>query len=305
LVVLLSLILVQILPLPLAILRWLSPARSELLAAGAPILGRFRFATLSILPASTFQWLLTVAGYVLVFLLVREIAWRSEDHPWAPAFPFLVIALLEAALGIAQYHLPGSQGLVAQGTYVNRNHHAGFPEMSLLFPLLYAVAVLRRSRRRIEAPVWPAAIACTLIAVAAVILFAITLSLSRMGLISALSSLLVVGGLALVPGWPAWKRSITVVLVIALVILGFVFLPTEQLIARCGALTHEDISADTRTQSWRDTLGLSALTLCSAAAWAATSPICCATRPWPACPQSILRTTTIRKSSPKWARSAS
>jgi O-antigen ligase len=255
LLALLSVILFEIVPLPLAILRWLSPARVELLEAGAPILGGFRFATLSILPATTLQWLLGLAGCVLVFLLLREISWRSEDHPWAPALPFLVIALLEAALGIAQYHLQGSQSL-AQGTYVNRNHFAGFLEMSLPFPILYAVAVLRRSRKRFEAPVWPAVIACALISVAAVILFAITLSLSRMGLISTLSSLLVVGSLGLARGWPAWKRSIAIVLVAALVILGFLLLPTERLIARYGDLNREELSADIRAQIWRDTLRL-------------------------------------------------
>ena len=40
------------------------------------------------------------AGYLLVFLLVRDLARRLNDSTWIPALPLVAIAALEATLGL-------------------------------------------------------------------------------------------------------------------------------------------------------------------------------------------------------------
>ena len=246
----------QLLPLPNPLLRLLSPARAEIQAA----LGG-NFAPLSVVPAATLRHFLRIAVYVLVFLLVRELAWRLSRRPWSLAFPLVAIAALEAALGLVQFYSKGSEGL-ARGTYVNRNHYAGLLEMSLPFALMYPVAVLRRNRSPDHSPVRPALIACAVLALAALILLGIIHSLSRMGFIAALVSLFVCGTAILLQTaryklWSASRKLLVVLFVAALILFGFIFLPPDQLIARFGQLAFSDgITSQDRLQLWRETLPL-------------------------------------------------
>src|ERR1035438_9876429 len=75
-------VLMQAVPLPVAAVRVLSPARAESLAALARIGPPVHFATLSVSPAKTFQSFLLVCGYVTVFLLARELTCRFDDRDW-------------------------------------------------------------------------------------------------------------------------------------------------------------------------------------------------------------------------------
>jgi O-antigen ligase len=138
------------------------------------------FASLSVSPAATFQSFLLVCGYLIIFLLVRELTWRLGVAPrvapdfspagaalqggatgsemgscWLAIWPIVFIGALEAGLGLWQYFGgngeqvpifggPGEQ--VRWGTYRNHNHYAGFLEMALPFAVMYPVALLRRTR---------------------------------------------------------------------------------------------------------------------------------------------------------------
>jgi O-antigen ligase len=245
----------QILPLPLSVVHVLSPGRADLLEATVPVLGTARFTSLTTSPIATVEHLMRFGGYLLVFLLVRDLAWRLRDSPWLPALPLLGVATFEAALGLIQSYAPGSDG-IARGTYVNRNHFAGFLEMCLPFAVLYLVAVLRRPRSPLlpAAPAWKA---CGLLSVAALILVAILHSLSRMGFLASLASLLVIAALALGAERKGWKRWLPIGSVIVLTVLAFIFLPSDPLIARYAELAPADaISSDMRTGMWRDALGV-------------------------------------------------
>ena len=180
-------VLFQVLPLPVALLRVLSPARAEGVAALEPIGAKVNFASLSVSPAATFQSFLLVCGYVIIFLVVRELTWRFgrlrvappfraahaglkpgatsnaalkggatvsqsealrfEGSCWLAVWPIVAIGAFEAALGLWQY-FGGAGEQVGRGTYVNRDHYAGFLEMALPFAVMYPVALLRRARRR-------------------------------------------------------------------------------------------------------------------------------------------------------------
>jgi len=255
----------QIVPLPLNVVRLVSPARLELLRATAPVAGGLpRFVALSVAPSATAQAVLSLAAYAVVFLLVRDLTLRVGRKPWAAVAPLIAVAGLEALLGFLQAF--GASDAHATGTYNSYDHYAGLLEMALPFPVMYAVAILQRNRRPRGVP-GPAAIAaCAMMSACALILIAIVLSLSRMGFFCGLAGLLIAGVLALsVRGWrtgagkaaPLWRRALPSALVAVVIAGGFIFLPTDPLIARFSDLASaNDITADTRVQLWRDTVPL-------------------------------------------------
>jgi O-antigen ligase len=257
---------VQLIPLPVGMVKIVSPARIELLNALHPVSGELsKMVPLTIVPYETAGYLLTIAAYVLVFLLARDLSSNVDVGNWTMIWPLLVVGAAEAALGCFQAFTTGGDG-IATGTYANRDHYAGLLELVLPFAALYAVAILRRGQKPHEAPVGPALKASLMFAVAALILVAILFSLSRMGFLAALASLFVGGSIALgLRGWrvdyqvalPWWRRHLPTAVVALTVALGFVFLPTDALIARFSDLAKTDqISADTRAQIWHDSIGL-------------------------------------------------
>jgi O-antigen ligase len=256
----------QIIPLPVGLVRFLSPSRVEVLRAAGPVMGGLPHrVTLSAVPAASAQALLSLCAYAVVFLLVRELTLRLRHRPWAAIWPLLIVTALEAALGFLQAYLQAGDAQ-ATGTYNSRDHFAGLLEMVLPFPAMYAVAVLHRSRQSHESPAVPAVQASLGILLAALLLIGGIFSLSRMGFLCALAALFVAGSLTLsVRGWrvdcktsaPLWRRMVPTAAVGSVVLLGFVFLPTDPLIARFSDLARtEDINADTRAQLWRDTVPL-------------------------------------------------
>jgi O-antigen ligase len=199
--------------------------------------------------------LLRIAGYTVVFLLVRELVWRSRRH-WVAAAPLVMTAFLEAALGLVQVTI-GETGTHARGTYVNRNHFAGLLELALPLAVMYPITVLGRGSEPRVSQVRPAAWACAGFAVAAVILLGIIYSLSRTGFLASLTSLFVMGLVALGAGRPRWRKFVAVGVVAAVIVLGFIFLPPDQLVKRLAQIAStEKVTAEARLSLWRETLDL-------------------------------------------------
>ena len=71
--------LLQMVPLPLALVDLLSPARGELARSLVPLFGARAFASLSIAPSETYPHVLLFAAYCIVFFVVRELA-RSAGN---------------------------------------------------------------------------------------------------------------------------------------------------------------------------------------------------------------------------------
>ncbi len=254
---LLAISLLQLVPLPVGVVEILSPARAELHAALPEGVRPEGWIPLSIKPAAAMEGTLRLAGYLLVFFLVADLGWRLRDRPWALAAPFVLVGLLQAVLGLVQSWGFGMD--VARGSYVNRNHFAGLLEMCLPFAALYGVALLQRGRRENlhRSPAGPAIKACFWLAVAAAMLTAVLHSLSRMGFLAVLSSLFVMGAVAAGGGLSGRKRWLPIAAAGALVVAGFLFLPTDRLIERFASIAQtEEITADTRAEIWRDTVKL-------------------------------------------------
>ncbi len=252
----------QLIPLPDALLRILSPARAELASGLAPVVADSGFSGLSVLPSATLSHLVRVCSCVVIFLLLRHLTWSQSGRLWILAAPIIVLASLEAALGVVQYGT-GWPRAIASGTYVNRNHFSGLLEMALPFAVLYPVAVLRRSRSRRHSPLLPAVKASSVLILATLMLIGILLSLSRMGFVATVCAAALVGLFALARPIAKWRKSwagipgVSFFLVVGLSVLSFVFLPSDRLVNRFAELAStEEITAEGRLELWSDTLGL-------------------------------------------------
>ena len=132
----------QIAPLPMWLLRAVSPARAELWQLLNQVSPGTDYATISVFPPATLAHLLRVAAYIVVFVLTRELAWRTLERRWLITAPIVIIAGLDAIVGVLQY----SADSVAHGTYENRNHFAGLLELSLPFAITYPLATVMTRR---------------------------------------------------------------------------------------------------------------------------------------------------------------
>ncbi len=255
-------VLLQVVPLPVPVLRVLSPARADAMDALGPVGAKVSFASLSVFPAGTFQYFLLVCGYMVIFLLVCTLTWRFRDRRWLAIWPVLGIATLEAGLGLWQYFVDAGEQ-IRWGTYANHNHYSGFLEMALPFAVMYPVAVLHRTHSRWHSSVAPALAASGVWALAVLMFAGIIYSFSRMGFIATFSSLLLMGTLVLGTTQLSWvtgsrrRRWVAVGMVPALVLAGFVFLPPERLIQRFAEFVSTDgLTANGRTELLAETIPL-------------------------------------------------
>ena len=141
----------QSLPLPESFLSLLSPFRFKILAQSRAIIGiPADLATLSYAPLTSLAWWIFFLGLFLFFLVFRKTV-VSDRNLKILIRILLGVAFLEAIYGIIQALVP-SLGVLwvdyitaylgdARGTYINRNHFAGFMEMMMPLGLAYTLAM--------------------------------------------------------------------------------------------------------------------------------------------------------------------
>jgi len=235
----------QLLPLPLFLLRLLSPTRAGILDSLARLMPPASFAPLAIAPAITVSHLARVIAYVLSIVLVRDVTRRlAARGRWLAAMPLIAIAAVEAALGLLQ----NARAAEVQGTYVNKNHFAGLLEMALPLAAAYAAALIgRRSQAK----------AAAMLSLALLIFAGLVCSLSKMGFAAALAGLLVAGALGIAAKVQGGRRWLPIAALAALVLFSFVFLPSDAFVANFGGLTSKGQAAlEGRGPIWRETLRL-------------------------------------------------
>ena len=231
----------QIVPLPLALIRVLSPTRAELADSLAIVMTVPRHVTLSVVPSVTFRHLLLVTAYVLVFNVAADALSRLRDRPWLAMVPIIVASLIEAAVGLSQ-SFTGPSGSFAHGTYPIKNHFAGLLEMALPFAIMWPIAAALRSGGL--------PLACFGAVVAITLLLGIALSFSRMGIVATVVACMTMGSLAVAASLPIRKRVLGVAAVCAAGLAGFFLFPPLELIQRFST------GDEGRVVVWRDTLRL-------------------------------------------------
>jgi O-antigen ligase len=202
---LLALVLLQIAPLPISLAR--------LFGVSVVDPHTHSFFTISAAPYQTVSQFLALVTYLTAFYLVLIIC---TDHRAKKrlVLALLTIGMFEAFYGLIQYLTDWQQILFyvkkfyledATGTYINRNHLAGLLEMILPFAVVFALQHVWTLRQRIPGETGHARMLLSSteipflvfwIFIAAVLFAALVSSHSRMGILSALASLIAVLTLA-------------------------------------------------------------------------------------------------------------
>ena len=254
-VLLLAFIAFQLVPIPASWLEILSPMRAKFLRSLSGVLPGTGSAPITVFPSGSMAELLRLGAYFVVFVLTREIAWKTRRQRWAIVVPIVIIATAEAAFGLLQFD--PLKGSYARGTYANQNHFAGLLELSLPFAVMYPIAVMKAQRTR---SLRQAALPSICIAAAALILIAIILSMSRMAFVATFASLVVAGTLVPIAARTSLPRSLIALTLLA--VLGataFIYLAPDALIGRFSqAVGTDDVPPDVRIHLWSDTQRLAA-----------------------------------------------
>ena len=257
-----ALVLLQLCPLPAGFLSRFA-GRGNYLGA--------RFSTLSFAPYNSRNELLILLTCFVAFYLAYIV---SQDRGRKRRLIFALVALgvAEAFYGLAQY-LMNVQKIFwytkkydleeATGTYINRNHFAGFLEMVLPFAVCLAIyegeKLLARRKHRggratmLTSDVKTQAVVLWL-AVAVVLMAAIVFSRSRMGLLAACASLLVVFGLKMLR-----RKALPAILGVAFVALSLclaVWIGVRPALSRFESLGQEFSGNESRLSMWPGTLKL-------------------------------------------------
>ncbi len=186
----------------------------------------------------------------------------------------VALGTLEAFYGMVQY-LTGWQQIFtyvkkfdleeATGTYINRNHYAGFLEMILPFSLalvLYEYAKLRGNRganmtlRKLVATSGLQRLTLSL-CVSAILCAALIFSRSRMGILSAASSVVVIFALVAISRFHGRASSLLAAMFIVLSIGLAVWIGPGPIVSRFQDVGNEySLGGPSRLSIWRDALPL-------------------------------------------------
>lgn len=263
---LVALIVVQMVPLPAALVALFRSASD--LPRGTST------ATLSIAPDQTLSHLLLLLTYVGAFYLGLAVCQRRNGSRHL-VLALLALGAFEAFYGLVQY-LTGWQQIFtyvktfsveeATGTYINRNHFAGLLEMILPFALalaFYQFAKLAQAqpessawvRNRFGSAEFQKLIFWLFLAV--ILFTALVFSRSRMGILAALFSTLVVVTLMAAAAKQKTAGTVLVVFFLAAGFLMALWIGPEPVLGRFEALSQEyTLSPHSRWAIWQDTLPL-------------------------------------------------
>lgn len=263
---LIALVLLQIVPLPISLARVF---RASVLDTPGP--SSF---IISAAPYQTVSQLLALVTYLTAFYLVLMIC-ANQRAKKRLVLVLVAVGVFEGFYGLIQY-LTGWQQIFsyvkkfylqdATGTYINRNHFAGLLEMILPFAVVFAlqhVWTLRRripgegaqARKLLSSTEFPFLVFW--IFIAAVLFTALVSSHSRMGILSALVSLIAVLALAGTSQLSARARVAAGVLFLLSMVVAAVWVGSDPAITRFETLNDQYTHpGQDRLSIWRDTAQL-------------------------------------------------
>jgi O-antigen ligase len=268
---LIGLVIFQLVPLPEPLVRLLRPDNS-MSNASLPGSEHHFFSSLSIAPYNTRIHLILLVCCAVTFLFARMLGQDRESRRRLVTW-LVALGTFEALYGLVQY-LTGWQRIFgyvkkynleeATGTYINRNHFAGFLEMAIPFGValvLYENAKLPRKairgqNARIKQVLGGkklSRIGLWLLA-ATVMVTGLFFSLSRMGIISAVASL---GVMAAFSGFQRKAGFWVAAGIMACGIILVLSMGAGPALGRFGTISEEYTSVDeSRWSLWRDTARL-------------------------------------------------
>ena len=180
--------------LPQSLVSLLSPTRFEILSESRALIGSSpTWETISYLSKNALSWWVFLLSLGLFYIVLQNLC-KDRRMLKRIVFVMIGIGILEAIYGLIQALVP-SMGVLwvdyvhdymgnARGTFINRNHFAGFVEMVWPLILAYAISITYRGRSSKMALAYDFLNRQALMALCIVVLIlALLLSRSRAGII--------------------------------------------------------------------------------------------------------------------------
>jgi O-antigen ligase len=260
-------VIIQCLPLPSALIKALQPNTLKFYHLAAPFTGDIpSTVTISLYPHATRLWTYHLWSYVAVFYLTLYHL-KTRKHLMMLAVLWIALGSFQALYGITEhaggtYHIWWWKNLYhggVSGTFINRNHLAGYLEMKLLMALGFLLA-LRLGREKNSHLSWrgklammarddrwaraiPVVFCCILMGTA------LLLSLSRAAALTLTIFLLPTAILLLFRKPTRWYGVLGLALFIGMILYS-IPLGLDSLVERFGSL-REDLRG--RWEIWRST----------------------------------------------------
>ncbi|MEN8219593.1 MAG: O-antigen ligase family protein [Pseudomonadota bacterium] len=218
----------QCIPLPYFLVEWLSPEAASMQALGTE---RPAMATISVAAHTTAVSLLKSISYVLLFVLTLLLVRRGKRLRWL-AYTLVLSGFFQAVYG-SLMTLTGIGGVffekvhyigLATGTFINRNHLAGYLEMCLAVGMGLLIAQLRDSdnttwRQRLRSLVaWVLSDKMRLRLYLVMMVIALVLTRSRMGNTAFFASMMIAGVIGLIL-FRRYAPRATVMLLVSLIVI--------------------------------------------------------------------------------------
>ncbi|TGO03307.1 hypothetical protein PN36_09185 [Candidatus Thiomargarita nelsonii] len=218
----------QCIPLPYFLIEWLSPEAASMQALWT---AHPTTATLSVTPHTTAISLLKSISYVLLFVLTLLLVRRAKRLRWL-AYTLVLSGLFQAVYG-SILTLSGIDSLflekvpyagLATGSFINRNHLAGYLEMCLAVGIGLLIAQLKDSdnttwRQRLRSLVaWVLSDKMRLRLYLVMMVIALVLTHSRMGNTAFFASMMIAGVVGLILFRQHAPRA-TVILLVTLIVI--------------------------------------------------------------------------------------
>lgn len=274
LLLLLAWIVVQLIPLPPALLKLLSPGAYRIYADTVWLVAPQKWLPISIHLEATFDEFLRQAAVTTAYLLTIYMMTNRNRQYRLISLLLALVAVIGLEAVIQKYLSPEyiywfrqvsiTPGSFSMGPWVNRNHFAGYMEM--LLPMSVGLFILYRPRIRytmslreriVEMVAVPSAyLHLLLLAVAIIGMVAVFLSLSRGGIASLALSLLFLGALLY---WkhPEKRQKPVLIWIVLLVILGVTWFGWQPIISRFDStFTVEGEITNDRFKVWQDSLAI-------------------------------------------------
>ena len=266
-----ALVIFQLLPLPGFLLRIISPASYRVYAEAATAIHTEipRFLPISVYRHATEMEFSRLLAYIgLFFLIVNNL--RSPRQVKRLIYVIIGIGLFESLYGLLEYFSGRHQiffykkanSLSVSGTFVNKNHFAGYLEM--VIPLAYSVLFIRLEERSqtsskkilrfFEEKYMKASLLGFLVAI---MMIALLLSGSRGGVVSFAGGMLCL--MALTYNRHLLRKRAFIILLIIVLAFGLAAALSYELIAtRMQSLgeLESDISFQLRRNIWNDTFSM-------------------------------------------------
>ena len=265
-VIFLALVLIQLLPVPSSFLKSISPGTQNFYTGTGIAMTNSR---LSLSPYATKTEFFKLIAYAAIFfVVVNNITSRKQINRLI--ITIILVGSFEAIYGLLEY-LSGHQHIFlyqkkwyadcVTGTYINRNHFAGYLEMVVPIAVSFALVTLWGPfrdtglswRNKLVAMDKYVAKAGLLMFSALLMMVAVMFSTSRLGIFSLVISLVIMMSLLAIAKKTktfAWLMCV----VIGITILSAAFIGLSPISKRYSFLSQELTLAGSRPTVWRDTI---------------------------------------------------